>query len=263
MEASLKANLESNLKALKLPTMLANYSECARVSASENYTYEHFLLSLAEKELEKRRANRIQYLLKKAKFPKTKLLNEFDFKRTEIGKEPIIQLCHGHFLAEAYNVIFYGQSGIGKTHLAMAIGRELCFNGFKVIFFTGCELIQNLVRAKDNLRLSDYFKKLHSYDLVIIDELGYIPFQKSEGDLLFQFISDRYERKSLMITTNLSFSEWDVMFSDKMVATAAIDRLVHYSHIFKFVDPQKESYRTEVARKRTKNAGEKASEVTD
>ena len=263
MEANLQASLESSLKALRLPEMLANYSECARLSASEKYTYEHYLLNLAEKELEKRRANKIQYLLKQAKFPKVKTLDEFDFKRAQINKDPMIQLSHGSFLADSYNVIFYGRSGIGKTHLAIAIGRELCLNGFKVVFFTGCELVQNLLKAKNELTLSNYFKKLSSYDLVIIDEMGYIPFEKSEGDLLFQFISDRYERKSLMITTNLSFSEWDVIFNDKMVATAAIDRLVHYSHIYKFDDQETDSYRTEEAKKRSVKMGLTSSIVTD
>ena len=145
----------------------------------------------------------------------------------------------------------------------MAIGRELCLNGFKVVFFTGCELVQNLLKAKNELTLSNYFKKLSSYDLVIIDEMGYIPFEKSEGNLLFQFISDRYERKSLMITTNLSFSERDVIFNDKMVATAAIDRLVHYSHIYKFDDLETDSYRTEEAKKRSVKMGLTSSMVTD
>ena len=151
---------------------------------------QHYLLHLAEKELEQRKANRVRYLLKQAKFPKLKTIDDFDFTQVDIQKASILQLCHGHFLADAYNIIFYGHSGAGKTHLSMAIGRELCLKGFKVIFFTGCELIQNLSKAKNALTLSHFFKKLMSYDLVIIDELGYIPFERSEGDLLFQFIND-------------------------------------------------------------------------
>lgn len=263
MDASLKANLECNLKALKLSSMLANYNEVARVCVNEQYSYEHYLLQLAQKELEQRQANRVRYLLKQAKFPKVKTISEFDFTRVELQQESILQLCHGNFLQDYQNILFYGRSGVGKTHLAMAIGRELCINGFKVVFFTGCELVQQLVKAKNNLTLSQYFKKLLAYDLVIIDELGYIPFERSEGDLLFQFISDRYERKSLMITTNLTFSEWDVLFKDKMVATAAIDRLVHHSQIIAFESKQKESYRTEMAKKRSKVRGQKSSMVPD
>ena len=171
-------------------------------------------------------------------------------KKVEISRESIIQLAHGNFLSDANNVIFFGTPGSGKTHLASGIGRELCLKAFKVLFYTGCSLIQDLVKAKNNLTLTNFFKRLMAYDLVIIDELGYIPFERAEGDLLFQFISDRYERKSILITTNLAFSEWDILFKNKMVATAAIDRLVHHSQIFKF--EKENSYRAEEARKRLK-----------
>ena len=147
--------------------------------------------------------------------------------------------------------------GSGKTHLAIAIGRELCLKGYKILFSTGCELTQNLVKAKNNLTLTNFFKKMTFYDLVIIDELGYIPFEKTESDLLFQFISDRYEKKSILITTNLAFSEWDTLFQDKMIATAAIDRLVHHSQIFNF--ERDESHRTETAKKRLKAVAKKRS----
>ena len=134
----------------------------------------------------------------------------------------------------------------------MAIGRELCLKGIKVLFHTGCSLVQELVKAKNNLTLTNYFKKLMAYDLVIVDELGYIPFEKTEGDLLFQFISDRYERKSLLITTNLAFSEWENVFKNKMIATAAIDRIVHHSQIFKF--EKEKSFRAEEAKKKLKKS---------
>ena len=253
MEASLKAKLDSSLKSLRLPTFLSQYNEYARNALDEQYSYEQFLFSLAHKELEQRSANRVKYLINQAKFPKVKMLSDYDFSQVEIKQDAINQLCQGYFLKDTENIIFYGNPGTGKTHLAMAIGRELCLKSFKVIFFTACELIQHLVKAKNNLTLSKYFKRMMGYDLVIIDELGYIPFSKSESDLLFQFISDRYERRSVLITTNLAFSEWDTVFQDAMLASAAIDRIVHYSQIFKF--DQDSSYRTEVAKKRTRQAG--------
>lgn len=251
MEANLKASLDSSLKSLKLPTILNEYNELAMVALEEKHSYEQYLLSLSKREVEQRFNNRIKYLLKQAKFPKLKTIDSYDFTKVEISKESIIQLCHGNFLSDYNNIIFFGTPGSGKTHLAMGIGRELCLKGFKVLFHTGCSLIQELVKSKNNLTLTNYFKKLMAYDLVIIDELGYIPFEKSEGDLLFQFISDRYERKSLLITTNLAFSEWDTLFKNKMIATAAIDRLVHYSQIFKF--EKESSFRAESARKKLKN----------
>jgi DNA replication protein DnaC len=250
MEANLKACLDSSLKNLRLPAMLAEYSNFAMLALEEKLSYEHYLLNLSKREVEQRFNNRVKYLLKQAKFPRVKTIDEYDFSKVEISKEAIIQLCHGNFLADFNNIIFFGTPGSGKTHLAMGIGRELCIKGFKVLFYTGCSLIQELVKAKNNLTLTNFFKKMTAYDLIIIDELGYIPFEKKEGDLLFQFISDRYEKKSILITTNLAFSEWDSLFKDKMVASAAIDRLVHYSQIFKF--EKEKSYRAEEAKKRLK-----------
>lgn len=250
MEANLRASLDSSLKNLRLPAILLAYDNYAKIALEEKYSYEQYLLALSKKEVEERFNNRIKYLIKQAKFPKQKTIDEYDFKKIDISKESIIQLSHGNFLSDASNIIFFGVPGSGKTHLAMGIGRDLCLKGHKVIFHTGCSLIQELVRAKNNLTLTNYFKKMMAYDLVIIDELGYIPFDKTEGDLLFQFISDRYERKSLLITTNLAFSEWETLFKDKMIATAAIDRLVHYSQIFKFENVP--SFRVEEAKKRLK-----------
>jgi DNA replication protein DnaC len=250
MTGTIQASLEMNLKELKLPMMLRQYGLVAREVLEENLSCEQYLHRLTQCEVDERHKKKIVMLLKNAHFPKDKKIDDFNFNSlSNIKKESVLELCQGHFLNDFTNLIFYGVPGTGKTHLAMGIGRELCLKGYKVVFFTGCTLVQELSRHKNNLTLTSFFKRIRSYDLVIIDELGFIPFERGEGDLLFQFISDRYERGSLLITSNLVFSEWDKVFKDPITTSAAIDRLVHHSLIFEFKD---ESYRTQVAKKRLK-----------
>lgn len=249
---NIMASLEMNLKTLKLPTILKSYTEIARLVVEENLSCEQYLHRLTAEEVTARHNKRIKYLLKSAKFPKNKTLVDFKFDAlVNLKKETILELKEGHFLSDHTNLIFYGGPGVGKTHLAIGIGRELCLKGHKVLFHTGCSLVQDLSKAKNNLALTSFFKRMRRYDLIIIDELGFIPFDKVEADLLFQFISDRYERGSLLITTNLAFSEWDKVFKDQITTSAAIDRLVHHSQILEF--KEEKSFRTKEAQKRQKN----------
>jgi DNA replication protein DnaC len=238
-----RVNLEFNLKELKLPIFLKNYSDLASRALENKMSYEQYLLSISDLEVEMRRKNKIKNLLKYAKFPNEKSLSSFDFSYLKkIKEQSVVEICHGHFLSNSTNIIFIGVPGSGKSHLAVAIGRELCIKNKKVLFHTGCSLVQELAKAKTTLSLTNFFMKLRKYDLIIIDELGYIPFKQDEAELLFQFISDRYERGSLLITTNLVFKEWGQVFKDPITASAAIDRLIHHSIIYDF--SEEDSYRT-------------------
>lgn len=252
MKASAQASLEMGLKELRLPVFMREYQPVAKEVLEGNMSCEQYLGVLVEREVEQRRNNRIKTLLKQAKYPVEKSLTDFDFTALKsVKKQSILELCEGSFLNEKANLVFYGGPGTGKTHLAIAIGRELCLRGKSVLFFTGCSLVQELSKASNNLTLTNFFRRMARYDLIIIDELGFIPFEKNQGDLLFQFISDRYEKGSLLITTNLAFKEWDKIFMNAVTASAAIDRLIHHSYIFEF--KEEKSYRTKVAQKRLQN----------
>lgn len=252
MTANIQANLELSLKTLRLPMFLKLYQKIGQDVITDNLSSEQYLYRLVQAEVESRRTRKIQTLLKYARFPTDKRLDQFDFScLPNINQQVITELSHGHFLSSAVNIIFLGPPGIGKTHLAIAVGRQLCLNGFKVRYYPCCELIQDLCKAKRDLSLSQFFFKLSKIDLVIIDELGFTPIERNEAELLFQFISNRYERKSIMLTTNLVFSEWDKIFLDKMATSATIDRIIHHCEIFEFLDV--DSFRAAEATKKQKN----------
>lgn len=246
---NLQINLEMNLKELKLPVFLKNYSDMSTRAIEERMSCEQYLLAISNLEVQERRNNKIKSLIKMANFPRDKVISNFDFSHLKtIKKQTVIELCHGNFLSDSTNLIFVGNPGAGKSHLAEGIGRELCIRGKKVIFYTGCSLVQELIKAKTNLNLTKFFLKLRSYQLLIIDELGFIPFKQEESELLFQCISDRYEQGSVLITTNLAFKDWDQIFKNTIMAGAAIDRLVHHSIIFDF--RKEDSYREAQSKKK-------------
>ena len=243
----MQIHLELNLKTLKLPSILRSYQKISEDAAEEGLTCEQYLYRLTDIEVEKRKENKIRSLIQQAKFPLKKLLSDFKFEETpSISRQSFIELAEGHFLADAKNILLYGPPGTGKSHLAMGLARELCIREKKVIFFTACDLTQRLIKEKNNLRLSEFLKKLNRYDLICIDELGFIPFERAEADLLFQCFSSCYERTSVLITTNLVFSEWNEIFKDLKATTAAIDRLIHHAYIFGM---DEESFRAKEARK--------------
>ena len=195
-------------------------------------SYEQYLLTLVEQEIETRTHNRIRRLLRESCLPLDKTMAVFDRKRLPEKVNRLVSvLLQGTFTDKHENVLAFGNPGSGKTHLLCAIGHELIQIGKRVLFIQCSLLVQNLLVAKRDLKLSKYLKKLGKYDAIIIDDIGYVQQSRDEMEVLFTLLADRYEKSSIMITSNLPFSKWDKIFKDPMTTAAAIDRLVHHSVI--------------------------------
>lgn len=235
------------LKQLHMPTMRGCYQQVADQARREPFSYEQYLLELLKIECQARRQNRIARNLRASKLPPSKTLANFDKKRLPVKVAAHLNvLTDGSFLNRCENVLAFGNPGSGKTHLLCAIGHELIEHGRQILFICCSQLVQDLLIAKRDLAMSKVLKKLSRYDAVIIDDIGYVQHSRQEMEVLFTFLADRYERGSLMITSNLPFSKWEQIFKDPMTAAAAIDRLVHHSVILEL---NIESYRMEVAKK--------------
>jgi len=248
LAAEQKSHLARYLKDLRLPAMRECYEGQAEQARREVLSYEQFLLELVEREREARRHNRIARLLRESRLPLEKNLETFDRKRLP-GKvdSHLSVLVEGSFLDRAENVLAFGNPGSGKTHLLCALGQALIYQGRRILF-TPCNLlVQDLLIARRDLTLARTLKRLRKYDGLIIDDIGYVQHSREEMDVLFALLADRYERGSVMLTSNLPFSQWERIFKDPMTTAAAIDRLVHHSIILEL---NLSSYRLEVSRKR-------------
>jgi DNA replication protein DnaC len=224
--------LETYLKKLKMPQAAKVYESMAREAANNNLDYEEYLLGVLEQEIHQRENNRIQRGIRQAAFPVIKTLENFDFKVIpSLNKPKVLKLMQGDYIRKKENIILVGNSGVGKTHIAIALGYEACRQGFKVKFYTAAGLINELLAAQQEYRLSRLEKQWLTPHVVILDELGYIPFSKTGAELLFQFCSARYERGSLIITTNLEFPKWTEVLGDEQMTAALLDRLTHNAHI--------------------------------
>ena len=233
--------LKTNLRQLKLPTMLAEHEKLARDAASRNEAYEQFLLQLTELEVATRTANAIATRIKTAGFPVIKEFDTFDFTAVPaLPKQKLLELARRDWIDQHYNVCLIGGSGTGKTHVATAIGLSLCRIGLRVKFTTAANLVNELESAQQQHRLDRMLARLDRIDLLVVDELGYLSFSRSGAELLFQVFADRYERKSLLITSNLPFGEWVTIFQGERMTAALLDRLTHQCHIFEM---NGESYR--------------------
>lgn len=218
--------------------MREEYSNLATIATKEKNSYEQYLSMLTNVELERRQEQKRNRYLKEAKLPVDKDLTSYNFSNVEgIGPRDINILTTGGFVENAENVVFYGDIGTGKTHLAIGIIKKLCELGIRCYFTSTSALIEKLEEAKKGLQLASMWKRLDRYNLIVCDELGYIPQTKEGADLFFQFISQRYERKSILITTNLTYSQWSDVFLDEVTTSAAIDRIIHHCKTFNIRGP--------------------------
>jgi len=233
--------LKANLKQLKLPTMLAEWEKLAREAATRNEPYDAYLLQLTELEVASRSANAVAARIHAAGFPALKDFDTFDFTATpNVPKQKLLELTRGEWIEQHFNCCLIGGSGTGKTHGSIALGLALCRLGKRVKFFTAAKLVTLLEVAQQQHRLDRVLASLERFDLLIVDELDYLSFSRAGAELLFQVFADRYERRSLLITSNLPFGEWGQVFQGERMTAALLDRLTHKCHIFEM---NGESYR--------------------
>jgi DNA replication protein DnaC len=241
--------LAALLKELHLPTMRQEFAAAARRAEQAGWTFEAYLQGLAERECETRRTSRIERLLRASRLPPDKTLTTFELDRLPLPVlRQLASLREGGFLKRRENVLLFGRSGSGKTHLLCGLAHELVQRG-QAIYYRPCSLlVQELLLAKRELKLERLLKQWSRYAAIVIDDLGYVQQSREEMEVLFTLLAERYERGSVLLTSNLPFSKWDQIFKDTLTTAAAIDRLVHHSVILELNLP---SYRLETAQKRT------------
>ena len=228
---------------MKLPSILGQYRDVAGLAEREGWDFVRFLKELLTIEFEGRRKRKLERLLNRSRLPKEKTLSGFDMSRMPTKIRRIVpELCKGGFVGKAENVLAFGLPGRGKTHLVCAIGHELLKKEIPVLFFSTQELVSRLLRAKRDYELDLAIKKLDKYPVIILDDIGYVKQNREEMEVLFTFLAERYERRSVMITSNLVFSQWEQIFKDPLTTAAAIDRIVHHAFILEITETVK-SYR--------------------
>ena len=242
------AALNDKLRQLRLPVMARRWRELHEQSLRDNRSMPDWLDALCAEELAQRDNQRLARYLKEAKLPPGKTLEHFDFGASQVKRERIVHLAQSpEWVDKSENLLLFGPSGVGKTHLAAAVGHGLVQQGRRVLFSSATHLVQQLQLARQELQLPQALAKLDQYALLIVDDIGYVRPNAKESSVLFELVAHRYESNSLLITSNQPFSAWDSLFGDSAMAVAAVDRLVHHAHI---VDIQGESYRKSALQRR-------------
>lgn len=235
MKATEKMVLDEALLTLRLSTMKREYECCARQADESGDSYGQYLLNLANREIECRQSKHLARRLKEGCFPQMKTLEKTDLaKWPGLGARELQAYASGEYIKAKQNIVLVGKHGTGKTHAATALGIEACRQGYRVRFTTAAALVNELLEAHDQAKLTRTLKRLNAYPLLIIDELGYIPFSRKGAQLLFQVFSERYEQSATLVTSNLSFGEWTQVFGDANLTAALLDRLTHHCHIHQF-----------------------------
>lgn len=232
MNVAVNVSLKDNLENLRLTHMVKELESALRQARESGLDYAEFLHHLTDHELRIRSENRLKRRLREAKFPILKTIEGFDFAAApDLDKRLVRQLCTGEYIRERKNVILMGKSGTGKSHLSTALGVEASRKGIRTRFITACALANELIEARHERDLQRMLKRYAGYGLLIVDELGYIPFSKEGAELLFQVLAERHERGSVIINTNLGFGDWTQIFGDANLTAALLDRLTHKAHI--------------------------------
>jgi DNA replication protein DnaC len=241
-----------HLKALKLPTFLREHDRLARQCASDGVDHVRYLLRLAELELLERERRTVERRIKEAKFPAVKSLDSFDFLALpSLNKALVLELARSEYVLRRENVIAVGNSGTGKTHVALGLGLAACQKGLSVGFSTAAALVHALIEARDEKRLLRLQRQFTGYKLLVIDELGYVPLSQTGAELLFEVFSQRYERGSIIVTSNLPFDEWTGVFASERLTGALLDRLTHHVHI---LEMNGDSYRLKQSKRRQRGS---------
>jgi len=240
--------LAHHLKALKLPIFLREYDKLARQCAADGVDHPRYLLRLAELELIERERRTVERRIKEARFPAVKSLDSFDFTAIpSLNKTLVLELARSEYVARRENIVAVGNSGTGKSHIALGLGLAACQKGLSVGFVTAAALVHELLEARDEKRLLRLQRQLAGYKLLIIDELGYVPLSPTGAELLFEVFSQRYERGATIVTSNLPFDEWTSVFGSERLTGALLDRLTHHVHI---LEMNGDSYRLKQSKKR-------------